>query len=168
MKNRDVEVIILKRIQEKNNKFAIYPASDFKFDRKLKLPRVVSQTLNNIIMHHLEREIELDDDYIGYEEISNHKHIIQLTFVLDKNTSYNDVEEIRLMLKHKAGNRYNFALNGVNLIIQKVGAIKDISEHTEATYLERYCIEIEVSSVEHYIEKIEKIKKVDFKIGGNE
>lgn len=166
MKNRDVELTILKRIKEKNNKFEIYPTSDFKFNRKLKIPRVVSQTINNTVMHNLEKKIELDDNYIGYEEINNHKHFIQLTFVLDKNTSFDDVEEIRQMLKHKVGTRYYFALNGIDLIIQKVGEIKDISEHTDSTYLERYSIDIEVSSVEHYIEKVKKIKDVKFKIIG--
>lgn len=164
MKNREIEVIILERIKEKNNKFEVYPTSDFKYNRKLKIPRVVSQTINNQVMHHCENEIEIDDDYAGYEEISNHKHYIQLTFVLDKDTSFNDVEEIRQMLKHKVGSRYYFALNGINLIIQKVGEIKDISEHTPSTFLERYSIDIEVSSVEIYTEKVEKIKKVDFRI----
>ena len=164
MKDRDVELVILKRIREKNNKFNVYPTSDFKFTRDLKLPRVVSQTISNIVMHHLGREVVLDDDYIGYEEINNHKHIIQLTFVLNKDTSFDDVNNIRLMLKHKVGNRYYFALNGIDLIIQRVGEIRDISEHTAGTFLERYSIDIEVSSVEHYIEKVERIKDVKFKI----
>lgn len=161
MKNREIELVILKIIEE-NSKFNVYPASDFKFNRNLKIPRVVSQTLNNAVISVLNEVLDLDDKYIGYKEINTHKHYIQLTFVLDKNVSYSDVEFIRQKLKHKVGTRYNFMKNGINAIIQKVGEIKDVSEHTAGTYLERYLIELEVNTVEEHTEKVEKIKKVKF------
>lgn len=166
MKNREVEIVILKKIQEINNKFNVYPVSDFKFNRELKLPRVVSQTINNKIISTLNDTIDIDNKYVGYKEINTHKHYIQLTFVLNKNSSYDDVEKIRKALRHKVGTRYNFALNGINLIIQNVGQITDVSEHTDSTYLERYSFDIEVNSVEEHIEKVERIKEVKFNLIG--
>lgn len=168
MKNREIEKIILELIQENSN-FYVYPACDFKFNRKLKLPRVISQTINNEIISTLNEIIDLNDKYIGYKEINTHKHYIQLSFVLDKTTSFNDVEFIRQKLKHKVGTRYKFQVNGINAIVQKVGEIKDISEHTAETFLERYSIDLEINTIEEHIEKVEKIKKVNFdlKKGGN-
>lgn len=169
MTDRNVEVAILKFIKDKNKKFYIYPTCDFKLMnmQDLKIPRVVSKTYSNAIIGTLNEQENTGNNYIGHKEITTHKHVIQLTFLLDNNFSKADVEKIRNHLRHKLGTRHYFLLKGINLIIQKVGDIVDISEHTKDEYIERYAIDIEVTSVDECIANVEVVKKVKYEIGGN-
>lgn len=166
MKNRDVEVNILNYICSKNNKFNVYSTNDFKFINmnNLKMPRIVSKTISNSIIATLNNKQNKNNDYVDIGEITTHKHIVQLTFVLDKNVNYADVEEIRKYLHHKLATRHYFLLNGLDMIIQKVGDIIDISDHRNSNYIERYSIDLEITTVEKCIEEIEIVKNVKYEV----
>lgn len=161
MENRKVEVILLKKIKALFENMNIYPSSDLKYTRELKLPRVVSKTISNEIIAVHTKRVEN-----GYKQIETHEHTIQLTFALDNNLDYQAVNYIRSYFNHIQGSRYWNTIEKLEIVIQKVGSIIDISEHTKDGYIERYSIDITVTTLNEMIAGIKTIDKVIYNQNG--
>src|SRR3712207_5998969 len=104
MKNRELEVVLLKEMQKIRPQFQIKPLVDFKHSEEKTLPRVVSRTLNNSIIE--KYEVREDEEKGIYKQIEVHRHTISFTFTLSKKESEEDVEEIRKHFSHIVGSEW--------------------------------------------------------------
>lgn len=161
MENRKVEVILLKKIKALFENMNIYPSTDLKHTRELKLPRVVSKTISNEVIAVHTKRVEN-----GYNQIETHEHTIQLTFALDNNLDYQSVNYIRSYFTHIQGTRYWNAIEKLGIVIQKVGSIIDISDHTKDGYIERYALDITVTTLNEMMSDIKTIDKVIYTQNG--
>ena len=146
MNNIDLEILFLDKIKELNNKFQVIPFEHLsKVNGQLKLPRVIARTITNI-----------------------NKHIISFSFTLSKKDSSIDVAIIRDYFTNIEAINWWIKLNGLNLVIEEVRELKDITDYSASDLLERYVFDVIVRTSKELTTEIEIIKDVDFEIkGGN-
>ena len=85
MDNRELEVFLLKEMKKTNDKFQIKPSIDFKYDRSLNLPRIVSRTLSNKTINKFEDREEWKKGIFKQYEV--HQHVVSFSFTLSENES---------------------------------------------------------------------------------
>ena len=79
-----------------------------------------------------------------------------------------DVSVIRDYFTNIEAINWWIKLNGLNLVIEEVGELKDITDYTASDLLERYVFDLTVRTSKELRTEIEIIKDVDFEIkGGN-
>lgn len=162
MGNRELEVFILKKIKEMKPNFQVKPAVDLKYGRNdLKLPRVVSRTLNNQVIERYRGDI-LDKEKAIFKQYEVHRHCISLTFVLSSNENYSDVADIKKLFEHKIGADWLIAMNEENIVIEEITALVDISEDLKDSYTERYSFDMYIRTVDENMVEIEHISAVEF------
>ena len=162
MKNRELEVILLKEMQKIRPNFQIKPIVDFKHSEEKNLPRIVSRTLNNSIVERYEER--KDGDKGIYQQTEVHRHTISFTFTLSKKESEEDVEEIRKHFSHIVGLEWWIDRARKELVIEEITDLIDISEYTKDGYIERYSFDIIVRTLEENIAEIEHIEKVELEL----
>ena len=72
MDNRELEVFLLKEMEKISDKFQIKPSVDFKYDRNLTLPRIVSRTLSNKTINKFEDREEGKKGIFKQYEVHQH------------------------------------------------------------------------------------------------
>lgn len=165
MDNLELEILLLEKMKELNNKFQIVPFEHLsKANGQLKLPRVLARTISNNVIHRYTNDREDTEKYGVFKQININKHIISFSFTLSKKDSFIDVAIIRDYFTNIEAVNWWIKLNGLNLVIEEVGEIKDITDNTASDILERYVFDLVVRSSKELETNIEIIKKVDFKI----
>ncbi|CAL7894452.1 phage neck terminator protein [Fusobacterium necrophorum] len=162
MKNRELEVVLLKEMQKIRPQFQIKPMVDFKHSEEKTLPRVVSRTLNNSIVERYEERKDRDKGI--YQQIEVHRHTITFTFTLSKKESEEDVEMIRNHFSHIVGSEWWIDRERKELVIEEITDLIDISEYTKDGYTERYSFDMIVRTLEENIAEIEHIEKVELEL----
>ncbi len=165
MNNIDLEILFLDKIKELNNKFQVIPFEHLsKVNGQLKLPRVLARTISNNVIHRYTNDREDTEKYGVFKQTNINKHIISFSFTLSKKDSFIDVAIVRDYFTNIEAINWWIKLNGLNLVIEEVGEIKDITDNTASDILERYVFDLVVRSSKELETNIEIIKKVDFKI----
>lgn len=165
MNNIDLEILFLDKIKELNNKFQVIPFEHLsKVNGQLKLPRVLARTISNNVIHRYTNDREDTEKYGVFKQTNINKHIISFSFTLSKKDSFIDVAIVRDYFTNIEAINWWIKLNGLNLVIEEVGEIKDITDNTASDILERYIFDLVVRSSKELETNIEIIKKVDFKI----
>ena len=169
MNNIDLEILFLEKIKQLNNKFQVIPFEHLsKVNGQLKLPRVIARTISNNVIHKYTNEREDTQKYGVFKQTNINKHIISFSFTLSKKDSFIDVAIIRDYFTNIEAINWWIKLNGLNLIIEEVGELKDITDYTASDLLERYVFNVIVRTSKELRTEIEIIKDVDFEIkGGN-
>ena len=162
MDNRELEVFLLKEMKKINDKFQIKPSVDFKYDRNLTLPRIVSRTLSNKTINKFEDREEGKKGVFKQYEV--HQHVISVSFTLSENESFEDVRKIKEKFEHKIGFDWLIARSGKSIVIEEVTATVDLSELTKDSYTERYSFDMYINTLEENIAGIEYIEKVEIDI----
>ena len=155
MNNLELEILLLEKINQLNEKFQTVPFEHLsKVNGQLKLPRVLARTISNQVIHRYTNDIN--------------KHIISFSFTLSKKDSFIDVAIIRDYFTNIEAVNWWIKLNGLNLVIEEVGEIKDITDYSASDLLERYVFDLTVRTSKELRTEIEIIKDVKFNIeGGN-
>ncbi|WP_314346904.1 LIC_12616 family protein [Fusobacterium massiliense] len=165
MNNIDLEILFLDKIKELNNKFQVIPFEHLsKVNGQLKLPRVLARTISNNVIHRYTNDREDTEKYGVFKQTNINKHIISFSFTLSKKDSFIDVAIVRDYFTNIEAINWWIKLNDLNLVIEEVGEIKDITDNTASDILERYVFDLVVRSSKELETNIEIIKKVDFKI----
>lgn len=165
MNNIDLEILFLDKIKELNNKFQVIPFEHLsKVNGQLKLPRVLARTISNNVIHRYTNDREDTEKYGVFKQTNINKHIISFSFTLSKKDSFIDVAIVRDYFTNIEAINWWIKLNGLNLVIEEVGEIKDITDNTASDILERYVFDLVVRSSKELETNIKIIKKVDFKI----
>ena len=169
MNNIDLEILFLEKIKQLNNKFQVIPFEHLsKVNGQLKLPRVIARTISNNVIHRYTNEREDTQKYGVFKQTNINKHIISFSFTLSKKDSFIDVAIIRDYFTNIEAINWWIKLNSLNLIIEEVGELKDITDYTASDLLERYVFNVIVRTSKELRTEIEIIKDVDFEIkGGN-
>ena len=169
MDNIDLEILLLDKIKELNNKFQVIPFEYLsKVNGQLKLPRVLARTISNQVIHRYTNDREDTQKYGVFKQTNINKHIISFSFTLSKKDSFIDVAIIRDYFTNIEAINWWIKLNGLNLVIEEVGDLKDITDYSASDLLERYVFDITVRTSKELRTEIEIIKQVDFEIkGGN-
>ena len=169
MNNIDLEILFLDKIKELNNKFQVIPFEHLsKVNGQLKLPRVIARTIFNNVIHRYTNERENTQKYGVFKQTNINKHIISFSFTLSKKDSFVDVAVIRDYFTNIEAINWWIKLNGLNLVIEEVGELKDITDYSASDLLERYVFDLTVRTSKELRTEIEIIKDVDFEIkGGN-
>ena len=162
MDNRELEVFLLKEMEKISDKFQIKPSVDFKYDRNLTLPRIVSRTLSNKTINKFEDREEGKKGIFKQYEV--HQHVISFSFTLSENESFEDVEKIKKKFEHKIGFDWFIARSGKSIVIEEVTATVDLSELTKDSYTERYSFDMYINTLEENIAEIEYIEKVEIEV----
>lgn len=166
MKSRDVEIFILKKIQDLYPNFTCRVFSDYKYTTKIEpLPRILTKTISNeIVERYQKRSSSTDNKKAVFYQYEVHKQIISLTISLSKTEDESTVEEIRKLFTHRIGTDWGIDRSGENIVIEEVTPIIDISLYNNASYLERYTFDVIVRSLEVNTTEINYIETVEFKI----
>lgn len=159
MDNRELEVFLLKEMKKISDKFQIKPSVDFKYDRNLTLPRIVSKTLSNKTINKFEDREEGKKGVFKQYEV--HQHVISFSFTLSENESFEDVRKIKEKFEHKIGFDWLIARSGKSIVIEET---VDLSELTKDSYTERYSFDMYINTLEENIVEIEYIEKVEIDI----
>ena len=169
MNNIDLEILFLDKIKELNNKFQVIPFEHLsKVNGQLKLPRVLARTISNNVIHRYTNDREDTQKYGVFKQMNINKHIISFSFTLSKKDSFIDVAVIRDYFTNIEAINWWIKLNGLNLVIEEVGELKDITDYSASDLLERYVFDVTVRTSKELRTEIEIIKDVDFEIkGGN-
>jgi hypothetical protein len=169
MNNIDLEILFLDKIKELNNKFQVIPFEHLsKVNGQLKLPRVIARTISNNVIRRYTNEREDTKKYGVFKQTNINKHIISFSFTLSKKDSFIDVAVIRDYFTNIEAINWWIKLNGLNLVIEEVGELKDITDYTASDLLERYVFDVTVRTSKELRTEIEIIKDVKFDIeGGN-
>ena len=169
MNNIDLEILFLDKIKELNNKFQVIPFEHLsKVNGQLKLPRVLARTISNNVIHRYTNDREDTQKYGVFKQMNINKHIISFSFTLSKKDSFIDVAVIRDYFTNIEAINWWIKLNGLNLVIEEVGELKDITDYSASDLLERYVFDLTVRTSKELRTEIEIIKQVDFEIkGGN-
>lgn len=169
MNNIDLEILFLDKIKELNNKFQVIPFEHLsKVNGQLKLPRVLARTISNNVIHRYTNEREDTQKYGVFKQTNINKHIISFSFTLSKKDSFVDVAVIRDYFTNIEAVNWWIKLNRLNLVIEEVGELKDITDYSASDLLERYVFDLTVRTSKELRTEIEIIKDVDFEIkGGN-
>lgn len=169
MNNIDLEILFLDKIKELNNKFQVIPFEHLsKVNGQLKLPRVIARTISNNVIHRYTNEREDTKKYGVFKQTNINKHIISFSFTLSKKDSFIDVAIIRDYFTNIEAVNWWIKLNKLNLVIEEVGELKDITDYSASDLLERYVFDLTVRTSKELRTEIEIIKDVDFEIrGGN-
>ena len=169
MDNIDLEILLLDKIKELNNKFQVIPFEYLsKVNGQLKLPRVLARTISNQVIHRYTNDREDTQKYGVFKQTNINKHIISFSFTLSKKDSFVDVAIVRDYFTNIEAINWWIKLNGLNLVIEEVGDLKDITDYSASDLLERYVFDITVRTSKELRTEIEIIKQVDFEIkGGN-
>lgn len=169
MNNIDLEILFLEKIKELNNKFQVIPFEHLsKVNGQLKLPRVIARTIFNNVIHRYTNDREDTQKYGVFKQTNINKHIISFSFTLSKKDSFIDVAVIRDYFTNIEAVNWWIKLNGLNLVIEEVGELKDITDYSSSDLLERYVFDVVVRTSKELRTEIEIIKDVDFEIkGGN-
>lgn len=169
MNNIDLEILFLEKIKELNNKFQVIPFEHLsKVNGQLKLPRVIARTISNNVIHRYTNDREDTQKYGVFKQTNINKHIISFSFTLSKKDSFIDVAIIRDYFTNIEAVNWWIKLNGLNLVIEEVGELKDITDYSSSDLLERYVFDLTVRTSKELRTGIEIIKQVDFEIkGGN-
>lgn len=162
MKNRELEVVLLKEMQKIRPQFQIKPIGDFKHSEEKTFPRIVSRTLNNSIIERYEKR--KDGEKGIYQQIEVHRHTVSFTFTLSKKESEEDVEVIRNHFSHIVGSEWWIDREKKELVIEEITDLIDISEYTKDGYTERYSFDMMVRTLEENIAEIEHIEKVELEL----
>lgn len=162
MKNRELEVVLLKEMQKIRSQFQIKPMVDFKHTEEKTLPRIVSRTLNNSIVEKYEERKDADKGI--YQQIEVHRHTVSFTFTLSKKESEEDVEVIRNHFSHIVGSEWWIGRERKELVIEEITDLIDISEYTKDGYTERYSFDMMVRTLEENIAEIEHVEKVELEL----
>ena len=158
MDNRELEVFLLKEMKKINDKFQIKPFVDFKHDRKLTLPRIVSRTLSNKTINKFEDREEGKKGIFKQYEV--HQHVISFSFTLSENENFEDVRKIKEKFEHKIGFDWLIARSGKSIVIEEVTT----TELTKDSYTERYSFDMYINTLKENIAEIEYIEKVEIDI----
>ena len=165
MDNLELEILLLEKMKELNNKFQIVPFEHLsKANGQLKLPRIISRVISNKATHKYTNERIENDGYTTFKQTNINKYIVSFSFTLGKKDSYKDVSIVRDFFTNIESINWWIKLNGLNLVIEEVGEIKDITDNTASDILERYVFDLVIRSSKELETNIEIIKKVDFKI----
>lgn len=169
MNNIDLEILFLDKIKELNNKFQVIPFEHLsKVNGQLKLPRVIARTISNQVIHRYTNDREDTEKYGVFKQTNINKHIISFSFTLSKKDSFIDVAVIRDYFTNIEAINWWIKLNGLNLVIEEVEELKDITDYSASDLLERYVFDLTVRTSKELRTKIKIIKDVDFEIkGGN-
>lgn len=169
MNNIDLEILFLDKIKELNNKFQVIPFEHLsKVNGQLKLPRVLARTISNNVIHRYTNDREDTQKYGVFKQTNINKHIISFSFTLSKKDSFIDVAVIRDYFTNIEAINWWIKLNRLNLVIEEVGELKDITDYSASDLLERYVFDLTVRTSKELRTEIEIIKQVDFEIkGGN-
>lgn len=169
MNNIDLEILFLDKIKELNNKFQVIPFEHLsKVNGQLKLPRVIARTISNNVIHRYTNEREDTKKYGVFKQTNINKHIISFSFTLSKKDSFIDVAIIRDYFTNIEAVNWWIKLNKLNLVIEEVGELKDITDYSASDLFERYVFDLTVRTSKELRTEIEIIKDVDFEIrGGN-
>ncbi len=169
MNNIDLEILFLDKIKELNNKFQVIPFEHLsKVNGQLKLPRIIARTISNNVIHRYANDREDTEKYGVFKQTNINKHIISFSFTLSKKDSFVDVVVIRDYFTNIEAINWWIKLNGLNLVIEEVGELKDITDYSASDLLERYVFDVTVRTSKELRTEIEIIKDVDFEIkGGN-
>mgnify|MGYP000906575454 FL=1 len=169
MNNIDLEILFLDKIKQLNNKFQVIPFEHLsKVNGQLKLPRVLARTISNQVIHRYTNDREDTEKYGVFKQTNINKHIISFSFTLSKKDVFVDVSVIRDYFTNIEAINWWIKLNGLNLVIEEVGELKDITDYTASDLLERYVFDLTVRTSKELRTEIEIIKDVDFEIkGGN-
>ena len=169
MNNIDLEILFLDKIKELNNKFQVIPFEHLsKVNGQLKLPRVIARTISNNVIHRYTSQREDTQKYGVFKQTNINKHIISFSFTFSKKDSFIDVAVIRDYFTNIEAINWWIKLNGLNLVIEEVGELKDITDYSASDLLERYVFDLTVRTSNELTTEIEIIKDVDFEIkGGN-
>lgn len=169
MNNIDLEILFLDKIKELNNKFQVIPFEHLsKVNGQLKLPRVIARTISNSVIHRYTNEREDSQKYGVFKQTNINKHIISFSFTLSKKDSFIDVAVIRDYFTNIEAINWWIKLNELNLVIEEVGELRDITDYSASDLLERYVFDLTVRTSKELRTEIEIIKDVDFEIkGGN-
>lgn len=169
MNNIDLEILFLDKIKELNNKFQVILFEHLsKVNGQLKLPRVLARTISNQVIHRYTNDREDTQKYGVFKQTNINKHIISFSFTLSKKDSFIDVAIIRDYFTNIEAVNWWIKLNGLNLVIEEVGELKDITDYSASDLLERYVFDVTVRTSKELRTEIEIIKDVDFEIkGGN-
>jgi len=169
MDNIDLEILFLDKIKELNNKFQVIPFEHLsKVNGQLKLPRVLARTISNQVIHRYTNDREDTEKYGVFKQTNINKHIISFSFTLSKKDSFVDVAVIRDYFTNIEAINWWIKLNRLNLVIEEVGELKDITDYSASDLLERYVFDLTVRTSKELRTEIEIIKDVDFEIkGGN-
>lgn len=162
MDNRELEVFLLKEMKKTNDKFQIKPSIDFKYDRSLTLPRIVSRTLSNKTINKFEDREEWKKGIFKQYEV--YQHVVSFSFTLSENESFEDVRKIKEKFEHKVGFDWLIARSGKSIVIEEITATVDLSELTKDSYTERYSFDMYINTLEENIAGIEYIEKVEIDI----
>ena len=162
MDNRELEVFLLKEMEKISDKFQIKPSVDFKYDRNLTLPRIVSRTLSNKTINKFEDREEGKKGVFKQYEV--HQQVISFSFTLSENESFEDVRKIKERFEHKIGFDWLIARSGKSIVIEEVTATVDLSELTKDSYTERYSFDMYINTLEENIAEIEYIEKVEIEV----
>lgn len=169
MNNIDLEILFLDKIKELNNKFQVIPFEHLsKVNGQLKLPRVLARTISNNVIHRYTNDREDTEKYGVFKQTNINKHIISFSFTLSKKDSFIDVAIIRDYFTNIEAVNWWIKLNKLNLVIEEVEELKDITDYSASDLLERYVFDVTVRTSKELRTEIEIIKDVDFEIkGGN-
>ena len=125
MDNRELEVFLLKEMKKINDKFQIKPFVDFKHDRKITLPRIVSRTLSNKTINKFEDREE------GKKEKFEHK--IGFDWLIARSGKSIVIEEITAtvdlseLTKDSYTERYSFDMY-INTLEENIAGIEYIEK----------------------------------------
>lgn len=169
MNNLELEILLLEKMKQLNEKFQTVPFEHLsKVNGQLKLPRVLARTISNQIIHRYTNDREDTEKYGVFKQTNINKHIISFSFTLSKKDSFIDVAIIRDYFTNIEAVNWWIKLNGLNLVIEEVGEINDITDYSASDLLERYVFDLTVRTSKELRTEIEIIKDVKFNIeGGN-
>lgn len=167
MSNLDLEILFLDKIKELNNKFQVIPFEHLsKVNGQLKLPRVLARTLSNKVVHRYTNQREDTQKYGVFKQTNINKHIISFSITLSKKDNFTDVAIIRDYFTNIEAINWWIKLNGLNVVVEEVSELKEITDYTASDLLERYVFDVVVRTSSVLETNIEIIKKVDFDLKG--
>lgn len=164
MGNRELEVILLSKVEEINNAFQIVPFEDLKLvNGKLKVPRCVARTLSNRVIHKYDSQKEEKEKVVAFYQTNINHHLVSLSFIGAK---FEEVAKIRDFFSNRVSVQWWKLRNNLDIVIEEVGDLKNITDHNSSDTMERYVMDITIRTKTKLETEIEIIKKVEFDIKG--
>lgn len=164
MKNREIEVFLLKIIKNKYEDFFCMPSTDKKYNYDVnKLPRVTTKVISDEVIEEYD-DFEHGTTKARYIQYDIHRKTIRFIFVLNKEYTEEEVNNIKAIFNHKIGMDWMLDRADKDLVIEELTSTIDISENNAANYLERYSFDMIVRTTEKNIAEIEYVNEVQFRV----
>lgn len=164
MENKALEILFLEKMVEMNSGLQVIPFEDLKnVNGRLKLPRCIARTLSNHVIHRYDSQRSNKDDVVAFHQTNINRHLISFSFV---GLKFEEVAKIRNFFSNIVSVQWWKICGGYDFVLEQVGELKNITDHTTSDTLERYVMDIVVRTKTKTKTEIEIIKKVEFEIKG--